>query len=250
MPRQPVVDPVTRIISPPTVVEPLVAPATELLAAPAAPLAATPVTARPDAGQRASLSRNHKICCGSPEASWRSSRSSSCFSSAPSWLRLSARHPWSRRSRPIAVAEPFAEPYRRARAPLRPRSPGRSLPAPRLGRAARRRVPHRLRLALGGGIHRRRLCRTASRPARVPRHLRARRLRCLPRSRGPAGSDRAGLQRAERHRLHGGGRIQRHPVRRSFPATEEQWKQDRSYFCFVDRSSGDALQGSVAVPQG
>ena len=36
----------------------------------------------------------------------------------------------------------------------------------------------------------------------------------------------------------------------SYPATKQQWRDDRSYFCFVDRSSGDALQGSVAQPQG
>jgi hypothetical protein len=35
----------------------------------------------------------------------------------------------------------------------------------------------------------------------------------------------------------------------SFPATEEQWDDgDRAYFCFVSRSSGEPLTGSVAVP--
>jgi hypothetical protein len=36
----------------------------------------------------------------------------------------------------------------------------------------------------------------------------------------------------------------------SFPATQEQWDAgDRDYFCFVSRSSGDPLTGSVAVAQ-
>lgn len=34
----------------------------------------------------------------------------------------------------------------------------------------------------------------------------------------------------------------------SFPATEEQWAEDRSFFCFVSRSSGEPLTGSIAVP--
>src|SRR5690606_30776890 len=32
------------------------------------------------------------------------------------------------------------------------------------------------------------------------------------------------------------------------PATAEQWEEDRSYFCFVSRASGEPLTGSVAVP--
>lgn len=35
----------------------------------------------------------------------------------------------------------------------------------------------------------------------------------------------------------------------SFPATEQQWDEgDRAYYCFVSRSSGEPLTGSVAVP--
>jgi hypothetical protein len=35
----------------------------------------------------------------------------------------------------------------------------------------------------------------------------------------------------------------------SYPATSEQWDAgDRSYYCFVNRSSGEPLTGSLAVP--
>jgi hypothetical protein len=36
----------------------------------------------------------------------------------------------------------------------------------------------------------------------------------------------------------------------SYPATQEQWDAgDRSYYCFVSRSSGEPLTGSLAIPQ-
>lgn len=35
----------------------------------------------------------------------------------------------------------------------------------------------------------------------------------------------------------------------SYPVTEEQWQEDPTYYCFVNRSSGEPLTGSVAVPQ-
>jgi hypothetical protein len=39
-------------------------------------------------------------------------------------------------------------------------------------------------------------------------------------------------------------------VEYSYPATEEQWDEgQRDYFCFVTRSSGEPLTGSVAVPK-
>ena len=34
----------------------------------------------------------------------------------------------------------------------------------------------------------------------------------------------------------------------SYPVTEEQWNEDPSYYCFVDRSSGEPMTVSVAVP--
>ncbi len=35
----------------------------------------------------------------------------------------------------------------------------------------------------------------------------------------------------------------------SYPATAEQWAEgNRSYFCFVTRSSGEPITGSLAVP--
>lgn len=34
----------------------------------------------------------------------------------------------------------------------------------------------------------------------------------------------------------------------SYPVTEEQWEEDRSFFCFVSRSSGEPLTGTIAVP--
>jgi hypothetical protein len=37
-------------------------------------------------------------------------------------------------------------------------------------------------------------------------------------------------------------------VRGSYPITAEQWAEDPSYYCFVDRSSGESITGSVAVP--
>lgn len=37
-------------------------------------------------------------------------------------------------------------------------------------------------------------------------------------------------------------------VQGSYPVTEEQWDADPSYYCFVSRSSGEPLTGSVAVP--
>lgn len=38
-------------------------------------------------------------------------------------------------------------------------------------------------------------------------------------------------------------------VQGSYPVTEEQWDADPSYFCFVNRSSGEPLTGSVAIPR-
>lgn len=38
-------------------------------------------------------------------------------------------------------------------------------------------------------------------------------------------------------------------IQGSYPVTEEQWDADPSYYCFVSRSSGEPLTGSVAVPQ-
>jgi hypothetical protein len=37
-------------------------------------------------------------------------------------------------------------------------------------------------------------------------------------------------------------------IQGSYPVTEEQWDADPSYYCFVSRSSGEPLTGSVAVP--
>jgi hypothetical protein len=34
----------------------------------------------------------------------------------------------------------------------------------------------------------------------------------------------------------------------SYPVTEEQWDADPSYYCFVSRSSGEPLTGSIATP--
>ncbi|WP_395638051.1 hypothetical protein [Pseudolysinimonas sp.] len=38
-------------------------------------------------------------------------------------------------------------------------------------------------------------------------------------------------------------------IQGSYPVTEEQWDADPSYYCFVSRSSGEPLTGSVAIPQ-
>jgi hypothetical protein len=38
-------------------------------------------------------------------------------------------------------------------------------------------------------------------------------------------------------------------IQGSYPVTEEQWDTDPSYYCFVSRSSGEPLTGSVAVPR-
>lgn len=38
-------------------------------------------------------------------------------------------------------------------------------------------------------------------------------------------------------------------VQASYPMTAEQWELDPSYFCFVSRSSGEPLTGSLAVPR-
>jgi hypothetical protein len=38
-------------------------------------------------------------------------------------------------------------------------------------------------------------------------------------------------------------------IQGAYPVTEEQWDADPSYYCFVSRSSGESLTGSVAVPQ-
>lgn len=38
-------------------------------------------------------------------------------------------------------------------------------------------------------------------------------------------------------------------VQGSYPVTEEQWETDPSYYCFVSRSSGEALTTSVAIPR-
>ena len=37
-------------------------------------------------------------------------------------------------------------------------------------------------------------------------------------------------------------------VQGAYPVTAEQWEADPSYYCFVSRSSGEALTGSLAVP--
>jgi len=38
-------------------------------------------------------------------------------------------------------------------------------------------------------------------------------------------------------------------VQGSYPVTREQWDEDPSYYCFVSRSSGEPLTGSVAIPR-
>jgi len=38
-------------------------------------------------------------------------------------------------------------------------------------------------------------------------------------------------------------------VQGSYPVTEEQWEKDPSYYCFVSRSSGEPMTGSVAAPR-
>jgi hypothetical protein len=38
-------------------------------------------------------------------------------------------------------------------------------------------------------------------------------------------------------------------IQGSYPVTEEQWDRDPSYYCFVSRSSGEPLTGSVAIPR-
>jgi hypothetical protein len=38
-------------------------------------------------------------------------------------------------------------------------------------------------------------------------------------------------------------------IQGAYPATEEQWDADPSYYCFVSRSSGEPLLASVAVPR-
>lgn len=38
-------------------------------------------------------------------------------------------------------------------------------------------------------------------------------------------------------------------IQGSYPVTEEQWELDNSYYCFVSRSSGEALIGSLAIPR-
>jgi hypothetical protein len=39
-------------------------------------------------------------------------------------------------------------------------------------------------------------------------------------------------------------------VQGAYPATAEQWEAgQRDIFCFVSRSSGEPLTGSIAVPQ-
>lgn len=35
----------------------------------------------------------------------------------------------------------------------------------------------------------------------------------------------------------------------TYPLTDEQWEEDPSYYCFVNRASGEPLTGSVAVPR-
>ncbi len=38
-------------------------------------------------------------------------------------------------------------------------------------------------------------------------------------------------------------------IQGAYPVTEEQWEADPSYYCFVSRSSGEPLIGSVAIPR-
>lgn len=38
-------------------------------------------------------------------------------------------------------------------------------------------------------------------------------------------------------------------IQGSYPATAEQWDENPSYYCFVSRSSGEPLTGSVAIPR-
>lgn len=38
-------------------------------------------------------------------------------------------------------------------------------------------------------------------------------------------------------------------IQGSYPVTAEQWDADPSYYCFVSRSSGEPLTGSVAIPR-
>lgn len=38
-------------------------------------------------------------------------------------------------------------------------------------------------------------------------------------------------------------------IQGSYPVTEAQWDADPSYYCFVSRSSGEPLTGSVAIPR-
>ncbi len=104
------------------------------------------------------------------------------------------RHPAARpaRSRPDrhAEREPVAE-------PVADRAAGRSRCAGdvRLGRAARRRMPRPLRVALGRGVHGRRLCRAASGADGVPWRVRGRRSdeRGLPGRGGAAVAARAAV---------------------------------------------------------
>ena len=37
-------------------------------------------------------------------------------------------------------------------------------------------------------------------------------------------------------------------IQGTYPATEEQWDENPTYYCFVSRSSGEPLTGSVAIP--
>lgn len=38
-------------------------------------------------------------------------------------------------------------------------------------------------------------------------------------------------------------------IQGAYPATAQQWDKDPSYYCFVSRSSGEPLTGSVAIPR-
>ncbi len=38
-------------------------------------------------------------------------------------------------------------------------------------------------------------------------------------------------------------------IQGAYPATEEQWDADPSYYCFVSRSSGEPLPARVAIPR-
>jgi hypothetical protein len=250
MPRRPVVDPVTRIISPPTVVEPLVAPATELLAAPAAPQAATPVTARPDGGQRASLGRNHKIMlwiAGSVVAVLAlvvlflvGTKLAAAFGPAPvvAALSPSASPSDSPSPTPSASAAPpaVAGPVAAGTYAWDELLGGECLTGYDSPWAEEFTVvdcgePHPAQLVFRGMFE--------PTDAGAYPGVEALQARIGLACSAPSVIDYAAA-----------GAYSDIQFAASFPATDAQWNEDRSYFCFVNRSSGDPLQGSVAVPQG